>query len=319
MPLLIRDDLFLQHDTGPHPECAERLRAVYRLLDAEGVVADWDVRKPEPVVPEILERVHPAAYIESVRNFSEGGGGRMESDTVLSAQSFDVALHAAGAAAQAVDAVLTGEHKTAVSLSRPPGHHALANKAMGFCLFANVSVAAQRAIDQYELSRVLIVDWDVHHGNGTQDLFYESPAVCFFSAHRWPFYPGTGAAEETGTGDGLGTTFNLPLEFGLSRAEYRERFHTMLAVAAAKCRPELLLLSAGFDAHAADPIGSLGLESRRLHRVDGTRAGSRQTALCRANRQPAGRRLQRRCFGGVRRVSFARAGFVRKQSNERAL
>ncbi len=157
---------------------------------------------------------------------------------------------------------------------------------MGFCLFNNVAVAAQRAMDRYGLSRVLIVDWDVHHGNGTQDVFYESPNVWFLSVHRSPFYPGTGAEHETGTGPGLGSTFNLPLPFGISRAEYRERFHSLVSTAAARCRPELLLVSAGFDAHAADPIGSLGLESedyfdltRLLQQVAAQHCGGRLVSL----------------------------------------
>ena len=261
MPLLIRDDIFLQHDTGAHPECAARLESVHALLDERGIVNDWDVRSPEPISRESLQRVHPTGYIDSIRDMAEQGGGRPETDTVVSPNSYNVALYAAGAAVQAVDSVLAGENTTAMCLVRPPGHHALAAKAMGFCLFANAAVAAQHALDAHDLSRVLIVDFDVHHGNGTQDLFYDSPNACFYSVHRWPFYPGTGSDEETGTGDGLGTTFNLPLEFGISRNEFRERFHTMLSDAAARSRPELVILSAGFDAHALDPVGSLGLES----------------------------------------------------------
>ena len=263
MSLLIRDDLFLEHDTGPgHPEKAGRLESVHAMLDETGVVADWEIRSPEPISRDTLERLHPAEYIDSIRDFAEAGCvANVESDTVVCPRSYDIALYAAGAAVQAVDAILKDEHTTAMALARPPGHHALAEKAMGFCLFANAAIAAQHAIDAYDLSRVLVVDFDVHHGNGTQDLFYESPHAFFYSVHRWPFYPGTGATEETGTGDGLGTTFNLPLEFGISRHEFRERFHTMLADAAAKSRPELVILSAGFDAHALDPVGSLGLES----------------------------------------------------------
>ncbi|MFQ5734245.1 MAG: histone deacetylase [Planctomycetaceae bacterium] len=261
MPVLFRDDAFLKHETGAHPESPERLRSVYARLDRAGLLAGWDVRSPGPVAPDVLDGVHSSDHISRVRRVAEAGGGRIESDTVVCADSYEVALCAVGAAVEGVDCVLAGDARVAVGLIRPPGHHALADAAMGFCLFNNVAVAARYAVDRYRLSRVLVVDWDVHHGNGTQDLFYESPDVWFFSAHRSPFYPGTGASDETGTGAGTGTTFNLPLPEGIPRAEYRARFHSLLVDAATRCRPELLLLSAGFDAHAADPIGSLGLES----------------------------------------------------------
>jgi len=261
MPVLFSDPVFLEHETGAHPESPERLRAVHRALEETGMIERWIVRSPQPVAADVLHRVHPAAYAESIRRFAESGGGRIEADTVVSPASYDVALRAAGAAVEAVDCVLRGEARAAVCLTRPPGHHAGISTAMGFCLFNNVAVAARHALAAHGLSRVLIVDWDVHHGNGTQDIFYESPDVWFLSVHRWPFYPGTGAANETGAGAGLGTTFNLPLPFGISRAEYRSRFSTLLRDASDRCRPELVLISAGFDAHAADPIGSLGLES----------------------------------------------------------
>ena len=261
MAVLFHDPVFLDHDTGTHPESPERLRTVSRVLQRSGLLARWDVRSPQSVSDEQLQRVHSVEYIEDIRRFAASGGGNFESDTVVCPASYGVALRAAGAAVQAVDCVLQEDAGSAVCLIRPPGHHAGESTAMGFCLFNNVAVAARHAVTEHGLDRVLIVDWDVHHGNGTQDIFYETPEVGFLSVHRVPFYPGTGADDETGTGAGLGTTFNLPLQFGISRAEYRERFHTILCDAVAKCRPELILISAGFDAHAADPIGSLGLES----------------------------------------------------------
>ena len=157
--------------------------------------------------------------------------------------------------------MLAGDDATALCLVRPPGHHALADRAMGFCLLGNVAVAAHMAIDQFQVDRVLVVDWDVHHGNGTQDLFYEDPRVGVFSIHRAPFWPGTGAADETGHGDGLGATLNLPTTFGTPRREYLKRFTDELTTFAARMKPQLVLISAGFDSHAADPIGSLGLET----------------------------------------------------------
>ncbi len=190
------------------------------------------------------------------------GGGSLDADTVVSPASFEVALAAAGACVAAIDAVLAGAHRNALCLVRPPGHHATPTRSMGFCLFNNIALAARHALTAHGVNRVLIVDWDVHHGNGTQDVFYADPAVTFFSIHRYGggFYPGTGAADETGTGPGLGHTLNAPIRYGTSRPDYRAAFGWALEKAAAASKPELVLLSAGFDAHARDPIGSLGLE-----------------------------------------------------------
>jgi acetoin utilization deacetylase AcuC-like enzyme len=168
---------------------------------------------------------------------------------------------ACGTAVDAVERVIAGEDTTAFCAVRPPGHHAVPDGAMGFCLLGNAAIAARTAIQRLGLNRVLVVDWDVHHGNGTQDVFYEDGQVGFFSAHRFPFYPGTGRKVETGRGAGLGTTFNLPLQFGTSRKDYLSAFEAMLTDAADHMKPELVILSAGFDAHADDPIGSLGLET----------------------------------------------------------
>ena len=168
---------------------------------------------------------------------------------------------AAGAVCDAVKRVVHGDDPHALCLVRPPGHHALPRQTMGFCLLNHVALGARLAIHELELDRVLIVDWDVHHGNGTQAIFWQDPQVGYFSIHRWPFYPGTGAADETGSGPGLGTTVNLPVELGISRKDYIELFVQALGRFADKFKPDLLLVSAGFDSHRADPIGSLGLES----------------------------------------------------------
>jgi acetoin utilization deacetylase AcuC-like enzyme len=260
-PLLFTDKIFLEHQTGAHPESSERLRFLTSHVADRPVWKQFECAVPPAAEPAELEYVHLPAYIQSVRRFCEQGGGRIESDTVVSQRSYEVALRAAGAALAAVDAVLSKNAPLALCLVRPPGHHALSGSAMGFCLFNNAAIAAERARKKHMLERVLIVDWDVHHGNGTQDLFYESGQVYFFSAHRFPFYPGTGAQEETGKGEGLGTKFNLPVRFGTPRKEYLAAFEATLARAAAKCKPELIVISAGFDAHAADPIGSLQLET----------------------------------------------------------
>ena len=261
MPLLYTDARFLQHDTGLHPERAERLVAVGQRLAVSGLAERFEVRPARAATRDELVRIHSPQHIEAVRRFAAQGGGRIEIDTICSPRSFEVASLAAGTAVAAVEAVLAGEHRRAVCLVRPPGHHALPDHPMGFCLFNSVAVAAGHAREALGVERVLIVDWDVHHGNGTQDTFYEDGQVWFFSAHRFPFYPGTGTADETGHGAGLGTNFNLPLAFGITRREYLAAFAAALEDIVARSRPELILISAGFDAHAADPIGSLGLES----------------------------------------------------------
>lgn len=263
MTLLYHDERFLLHDTGKHPECARRLQVVHERLRSGGLLSDQRL-KAVPVAAasdEDVLRVHPAAHLAAIRELAQAGGGRIDADTVVSGQSADVAWLAAGTGVDAVRRVVGGEDKSAVCLVRPPGHHAVADQAMGFCLLSNISIAARTAIERFGLDRVLIVDWDVHHGNGTQDLFYEEKRVTFFSAHRYPFYPGSGRKSETGRGAGLGTTVNLPLEFGVSRSDYITAFAAALETAADRCRPDLVLVSAGFDAHAKDPIGSLGLET----------------------------------------------------------
>ena len=261
MTLLYYDDLFLQHDTGSHPERAERLMQDWRHLERT-TLADRCTRPAwESAGREQLTAVHGAEYADQVRRFAEQGGGRIEEDTVVSPASYDVATRAAGAVCDAVKRVVAGEDSQAMCLVRPPGHHALARRAMGFCLFNNVAIGAKLATGPLGLDRVLVVDWDVHHGNGTQEAFWRDPRVGYLSIHRWPFYPGTGAADETGSGDGLGTTLNLPVEMDTPRKDYLARFTTELECFADRIKPQLVILSAGFDSHRDDPVGSLGLES----------------------------------------------------------
>ena len=261
MTLLYYDPIFLEHDTGRHPECADRIIPIARQLNS--VALDAQCRRPawQPVSLARIARVHALSYAEAVQAFASQGGGYIETDTVVSERSYDVALTAAGAVSNAVERIVSGEDRQAFCLIRPPGHHALPASAMGFCLFNNVAIGARLATAELGLDRVLIVDWDVHHGNGTQATFWEDAQVGFLSIHRWPFYPGSGAADETGGGGGLGTTLNLPVAFGTPRDEYLSLFTAELEQFAAKIRPQLVIISAGFDSHRADPIGSLGLES----------------------------------------------------------
>jgi acetoin utilization deacetylase AcuC-like enzyme len=261
MTLLYRDPLFLRHETGRHPENPNRLRAIETRLQQAGLLDRCTPATYQPLTPEAVARVHDPAQVEKARAVSAEGHGYLDSDTVVSLNSYDVALAAAGACAAAVDAVLRGADTSALCLVRPPGHHATPERSMGFCLFNNIALAARHAREAFGLTRVLIVDWDVHHGNGTQEIFYEDPGVFFYSIHRYGhgFYPGTGAKDETGRGRGLGYTFNEPVRYGTSVREYHGRFTAGLEKAAAKIKPELVLVSAGFDAHQEDPIGSLGL------------------------------------------------------------
>ena len=223
MTLLYTDPIFLRHETGQHPETPERLRSVTSRLDKAGLIPKCAPGSFKLLSEEAVLKIHSAKQLQRIKQLAEQGGGHADSDTILSPESFKVGLAAAGACVAAVDAVLKGPEKTALCLVRPPGHHATPTQSMGFCLFNNIALAANHAKTAHQLTRVLIVDWDVHHGNGTQDVFYEDPEVVFFSIHRFGngFYPGTGAADETGRAKGLGHVHNVPVRYGTSRKDYR--------------------------------------------------------------------------------------------------
>jgi acetoin utilization deacetylase AcuC-like enzyme len=259
--LLYNESCFLDHETGEHPERADRIRSIPERLTQTGLAGKCRRAEFEPVNRRWLTRVHSPAYIDEIWALSKSGGGHAEEEVVVGPASYSVAMMAAGCACDATQRLIRGEDATALCLVRPPGHHAMVNQAMGFCIFNNVAVAARLATDELGLDRVLIVDWDVHHGNGTQATFWEDPKVGFLSIHRWPFYPGTGDSDETGGGTALGFTANIPVEYGTPREEYISRFAGTLEKFADKVRPQLVFISAGFDAHRLDPIGDLGLET----------------------------------------------------------
>ena len=261
MPLLYNEPCFLDHETGPHPECSARIRGIAPRLAETGLAARCVRPKWEPVSRKRLGRVHSLRYADEVWALAKAGGGEWDSETIVSPASYDVAMLAAGCTCDAAERLLRGEDKRALCLVRPPGHHSIFKQAMGFCLFNNVAIAAKMVTEELGLDRVLIVDFDIHHGNGTQDAFWEDPRVGFLSIHRSPFYPNSGYADETGSGPGLGTTVNLPIAYGTSRRDYLGAFNQALDRFAAKMKPQLVFVSAGFDAHRADPIGDLGLET----------------------------------------------------------
>lgn len=255
------DERMLDHQPKPgHPERPERLAAVLRHLKRTGQL-DSAVRGECRLATDAeLLLVHSPAHLQAMVKLAANGGGQAEADTWLSAGSETAARLAAGSVVAAVHQVIGDVDQQAFCVVRPPGHHARPASPMGFCLYGSIAVAAAVAIQHLDLNRILIVDWDVHHGNGTQEMFYDDERVAFLSIHRHPFYPGSGAANETGTGRGLGKTRNVPITYGTSRQEYLAAFETNLAEFADAVRPDLILLSAGFDAHAEDPVGDLGLE-----------------------------------------------------------
>jgi acetoin utilization deacetylase AcuC-like enzyme len=261
--LLYSDPRFLEHDTGRHPENANRLRSILARLEKAALVQECTSRPFQPLAIEKVTELHDPSVATHAKEVAESGGGYLDADTVVCPKSYEVALLASGACVQAVDDVLKGVGPRALCLVRPPGHHATPHKSMGFCLFNNIALAARHAKQTHGVKRILIVDWDVHHGNGTQDIFFDNGDVMFLSIHRYGhgFYPGTGAADETGTGRGLGCTLNVPVRFGTPRLDYLSLFKNGVEKTADHFKPELVLLSAGFDAHTRDPIGSLGLET----------------------------------------------------------
>ena len=256
--LILTDPIFLEHDTGAgHPECRERLDAILGLL-RESPVPGTTTRAPRDATIAELARNHPTAHLERIEGL-RGQSTSLDADTRVSELSVDAAHRAAGAALDAVDSLMAGHARNAFALVRPPGHHAEPNQAMGFCLYNNVAIAARHAQVAHGLQRVLIVDWDVHHGNGTQRAFYDDPNVAVFNLHQWPLYPGTGALPEVGHGDGKGRNINVPLPAGLGDGEYALAFRALLEPIAEAFRPELILVSAGFDGHRDDPLASMQL------------------------------------------------------------
>ena len=255
MGLLFRHGSSLEHDTGDHPENASRIRAIERRLDDAGW-AGLELVEAPLATREMLERVHSAEYVDRIESFCAAGGGLVDADTVATDASWEAALRGAGANAEGARALLAGESDFAFCALRPPGHHAETGRAMGFCLFNSVAVGAAHAIAECGAERVLILDWDVHHGNGTEEIFAGSADVLFASIHQSPLYPGTGSAAEIGTGEGEGYTVNLPVPPGTDGDGFLGLIQDIVAPIAREFDPDLIMVSAGYDAHADDPLAN---------------------------------------------------------------
>ena len=260
---LIHHPTCAKHGTGPgHPETAERYEVVMKALRAdEKLWSGLAEISPEKAAKGLIQAAHSPQHFKRVESAFEQGQDRLDADTAISMHSFDASLFAAGAVIAGVDAVMESDARNAFAAVRPPGHHATSENAMGFCMFNNVAVGARHAQNKYkEIERVAIIDWDVHHGNGTQGIFYDDPSVYFFSMHQYPWYPGTGSRGETGHGRGLGSTLNVPVKANTKATAQTRMFEGAIEDVAKNFKPDLIMISAGFDAHRSDPLGQLELE-----------------------------------------------------------
>ena len=255
---IVSNDLFLAHQNPPgHPECPERLAGILGSLETSGLMEKTIPIDTRPATEEEITLAHSKPYFEMVKNTSGVEFSQLDEDTSACGVSFDAALAGSGGLICSVNSILSGEIDTAFVLARPPGHHAEHDRAMGFCLFNHVCIAASHLLANCGLKRVLIIDWDVHHGNGTQHIFYDSCEVLYFSVHQFPFYPGTGSLKELGYRDGLGYTVNVPCPSMLGDEDYLRIFTEILGPVAEQYSPEFILVSAGFDAYHVDPLGGM--------------------------------------------------------------
>lgn len=248
---------YLLHTNDHHPECRERLISIRNRLKKEGLLSQLPELTPDPTDPETVALVHEREYIDSIKEACRRGVRSLDLDTYLCPNTYEVALLSVGGALAAVEAVMEGKLKKVFALIRPPGHHAEADRGMGFCIFNNVAVAAEVTRRKYKKERILIIDWDVHHGNGTQDIFYQDDGVLYFSIHQSPAFPGTGRIKEIGSGKGKGFTINMPLPAGCGDDDYLRVFEDLLVPVANQFQPEMIFVSAGQDAYHRDPLAGM--------------------------------------------------------------
>ena len=265
---IVYSDVYLRHDTGGHPESAQRLRAIMAGLQEKGLLDRLVRIEPKKATVEEIASVHDRTYILWAEEMIQKGAHLLDFiETVVSQDSFEAALYAAGGVLAAIDAIGEGVITNCFCAVRPPGHHALSDRAMGFCVFNNVAIGARYVQKKYGIERVLIVDWDVHHGNGTQGTFYADPTVFYFSTHQFPHYPGSGDSGEVGEGKGRGYTLNVPMRGGAGDEEYVAAFQELLVPAMEEFRPEFILISAGFDGHRRDPLAGIDLTTEGYGRL----------------------------------------------------
>jgi len=252
---------YLAHDTGAHPERKERLIAIYDHLKSTSLLSQISLISPKEATEDEIALIHDRSYINAIKNICLSGGGALDLDTVVSKESYKAALLAAGGVLSAIEKVRNKKCTSVFCAVRPPGHHALRNKAMGFCIFNNIAIGARWA-QKLQMKKVFIIDWDAHHGNGTQDAFYTDPTVFYFSIHQWPLYPGTGRENEIGLAEGRGYTLNCPVPAGSKDEDYVRIFEEKLVPAVLDFDPDIILISAGYDAHELDPLTNLMLTTK---------------------------------------------------------
>ena len=254
---IVKDDLFLKHTNGPqHPECPERLESINSMLESSGLIKNLEVLPPVDATEEQILRTHTEQYFNTVKDTKGVEVYKFDPDTSSNAYTYDAAMRGSGGFLASIDKVLNDELDYSFAFPRPPGHHAEKDRAMGFCFFNHVAVAASHLLSK-GLDRVLVIDWDIHHGNGTQHIFYDNPNVLFFSIHQFPFYPGTGSLDEYGKEDGEGYTVNLPVPPMLGDTDYNKLFELILTPVIEQYKPQYILVSAGFDAYFVDPLGNM--------------------------------------------------------------
>ncbi len=263
---LIYHPIFLKHNTGPHhPERASRLQSILRKLEKSKLIDKLKFIEPESASIDDITLVHPKDYVLSIKDICfkiTSGTINLDPDTVVSKESFEAALFSVGSVIKGIDLVFNKEVDNAFCMGRPPGHHARPNQAMGFCLFNNIAIGARYIQEKYKLNRILIIDWDVHHGNGTEEIFYKDGSILYISLHQYPHYPGTGKKEDTGEGKGKGFNLNVPMGAGVGDDEYIKAFQDKINPKVKDFKPEFVLISAGFDGHKDDPLSSINLTEK---------------------------------------------------------